>query len=1018
MQEKQKLIDYLQKFFPDFTLEKIIASQKDPFDINEKRYAVVMFADISGFTSFSELLSAEQVTYIMNYIFSILGTKVKKYNGMIDKFLGDCILCVFGIIDGNEPEQDACICALEIMNSIDSISLEMKEKYSININMSIGINAGELVIGTIGYSERMEYTVIGDTVNTASRIQHEANPGEIYISDSVNKRVKSLFSIELIGERKLKNKKDPVMLYKLINHQHSLKYPVTTFDLLGRKKELDALENMYTTAKQMFTSVTISGDSGIGKTSLVHHFCMNTKKLNETEVIYLSGDKYHSDSSWYPIKDFFKHTNTSNDLNNKTENKDSIKVAFINTILSVLDTKQCCILFADDIHAFDNDSLDIIQSIQTTLHDKRIILIMTQWLEDTLIPCDFTIQLQGLDEISTRQLCERILKNTISDRVASYVHQRTMGNPYYIYELINDLYDNKTIDKLDLYDFVNEEYQKIPFSVSNCILQKIDKLNYEEKKLIRYASLCAIKVEIELLQSLTTLNDSEFARFLEKINLLTIAHTDAELSVKYLQFSHQTTQDAISRSILDKPKQNIHKEIAEKSLLLYIEKNGSFYERVAFHFENAHIYIQAILYYFLSANEYRNKFDTISATKNIEKAIQLSKHFPIDAAFGMVSIIDSNIDSWYIGFNIETELTRSLLYTFNSLSFSINDKEYLSNLENAIECGFSNDLLKYRTIERKLLALNYFREISLDDVISSFNTLLSETKNPITDFVFTTDILFLLLRVYEYTGYIKSMQTKIEDAFTVMEKAFSELEKSDIDCDYNYNMLCVLYQINKAYYYCIQTTFTGIDNTALIIKTIEFGTHFIQSDSKLMSYYSSCALLSIWDNKTQLEYNIKSFSLAKTTGDVLTQSRLNSSIGYKYLEFSGYNKALEYFLQAVDICTKAGYIHELSMVYYNISIAYFLTDNFKTALEYSLKSMELKKAFPHTFTTSDWTSVIFPKTLIGVLYFAMESYENTIIEIEECMKFEALVTNTKFYTLCLLLINLSNNYIINEKKIL
>ena len=973
---------------------------------------------LSGFTSMSEFLNAEEVTYVMNHIFSILGSKVEKYNGMIDKFLGDCILCIFGIIDGNEPEKDACLCALEIMESIDGINIEIKKKHDIEIDMSIGINAGELVIGNIGYSNRMEFTVIGDTVNTASRIQHEANPGDIYISDSVYKRTKSFFYIESVGLRKLKNKKDLVHIYKLSDHLHSQTDLHNEIDLFGRNQELDILNELLEKEENTFHSVTIYGDSGVGKTTLVHYFCEKSSENKSIGVVYLTGDKYYSDSSCYPIKQLLKDIINQNSTIEGTINKDSIKVAFINFIIKLFDNKKSIVLFIDDIHNFDDDSIDIITGLQTILTDYKIIVIITQRdINQIKVDTEITIKLDGLDEYTTGILCERFLKNKIAVSVIQYVHQLTMGNPYYIYELINDFYENKTIDIIDHYDFVNNDYRSIPVSLVNIILQKIDKLDYEEKKILRYASLCGLKVEISLLKQLTNLSETDLITFYNKISLLNIATIFDESGRSFFKFTHQTAQEAISRSILDKTQQNIHLKIADKSLLILKYETGDAYEMIAYHYEEGNLPDKAVLYYFLSAVAYKNKFEINSAQKNLEKAIHISMRFEIDKTYGNVLVRDSDYYFTFFGIYLQTELDRTVLFMYYFLCFSGIEKQYLDGIDKTINCGFKNDFIKQRTIQRKLQTQYYFKTITYEDLKSSYSAMNNDMNSNFMKFDYWTTILSSYLRLYYiFTGSYESLISDIEEAFLKTSKYYSELVKEKIELEQNYFVLTAVYYLNKAHFYHVSGLIQGQNNTDLIIETLEYGLQFIKSDIDVLSYITYATTYIIVDNNIMLGYNLKSLTLAIKIGNIYSQSCLNSQIGYNYLISSEYDTALQYFFSAVDICIKAGYQHELSMAYYNMGTAYYLLNDYTQTIQFTLKSIEIKKDFPQTYTTEDWTSIMFPKTLLAVSYFFSNQYELVLNEVENILILDNINRNKAFKDLCIYIKTISLNRINSPDK--
>ncbi|MBA7663216.1 hypothetical protein ES703_71255 [subsurface metagenome] len=180
----EKLLSYM----PQSLIDKIIASGKERE--GERKNVSIMFADISGFTSMSERLDPEEVTDIINKYFEKISEIIYRYEGTIDRYIGDCILALFGvpIIHEDDPERSVRT-ALEIMDSLKELDKSINE----SLQMHIGINAGLVVAGKIGSDMRMQYTVIGDSVNLASRIQSVAKSGQILVGESIYKMTKSVF---------------------------------------------------------------------------------------------------------------------------------------------------------------------------------------------------------------------------------------------------------------------------------------------------------------------------------------------------------------------------------------------------------------------------------------------------------------------------------------------------------------------------------------------------------------------------------------------------------------------------------------------------------------------------------------------------------------------------------------------------------------------------------------------------------------------------------------------------------
>lgn len=183
--------------------------------VSETLEASIAFIDICGFTSISENETPDNVVKLLNSYFDLMVKEIIKQEGYIDKFIGDAIMAVFRGDYHLDRAIDAC---LAVRSEIERLPV-FSENVSYKPNVSIGINSGEVISGNIGSASlrRLDYTVIGDVVNTAQRLQSAARQGQIVICDEAYQRIKHSFKCLQIGEITLKNKQKPVMVYEVIS---------------------------------------------------------------------------------------------------------------------------------------------------------------------------------------------------------------------------------------------------------------------------------------------------------------------------------------------------------------------------------------------------------------------------------------------------------------------------------------------------------------------------------------------------------------------------------------------------------------------------------------------------------------------------------------------------------------------------------------------------------------------------------------------------------------------------------
>lgn len=183
---------------------------------NENVEGSVAFIDIVEFTRISETESPDVVVKLLNTYFDIMVKEIINQKGIVDKFMGDCIMAVFKGEYHLDRTIDACLAIREKLHKVEQ---EEEKEGSFKVQISIGINSGEMVSGNIGSStlKRLDYTVIGDVVNIAARLQAAASVNQILITAANYEKIKESFQCREVGVINLKNKKEPIQAYEVVS---------------------------------------------------------------------------------------------------------------------------------------------------------------------------------------------------------------------------------------------------------------------------------------------------------------------------------------------------------------------------------------------------------------------------------------------------------------------------------------------------------------------------------------------------------------------------------------------------------------------------------------------------------------------------------------------------------------------------------------------------------------------------------------------------------------------------------
>ncbi|KAJ3326262.1 hypothetical protein HDV06_000138 [Boothiomyces sp. JEL0866] len=217
VEAKAKITDQLSRFLPPHVVQKMTNRSEIIRKGGSEMTGTVVFADIRGFTNMSEKSTPVEVVNLLNEFFERLVKIVFKYDGIVDKYIGDCLMAVFGTLeDQKEAEYRAAAAALEFVNAIRDMNHDRSRVGKEPISIGVGINTGLLLAGFIGSSQRLEYTCIGDTVNTASRIQSMASADKVLLSQATYDCIKDKVVCQPVGYSKFKGKDKEVMIYEAI----------------------------------------------------------------------------------------------------------------------------------------------------------------------------------------------------------------------------------------------------------------------------------------------------------------------------------------------------------------------------------------------------------------------------------------------------------------------------------------------------------------------------------------------------------------------------------------------------------------------------------------------------------------------------------------------------------------------------------------------------------------------------------------------------------------------------------
>jgi adenylate cyclase len=217
LREKEMIKRAFTRYVAREVVEEILKNPENMALTGERREVTVLFCDVRGFTPLSERLSPEDVVLLLNDFYNLMIETTFKHDGTLDKFLGDAVMAVFGAPLAHPDHSARAIrTALAMQEGIVGLNERRARDGKEPIAVGIGVSAGEAVAGTVGTEDRMEYTVIGDSVNLAARLESNAKPGQILISHRTYERVRDLVDARPLGRIRVKGKEEEVEVYEVL----------------------------------------------------------------------------------------------------------------------------------------------------------------------------------------------------------------------------------------------------------------------------------------------------------------------------------------------------------------------------------------------------------------------------------------------------------------------------------------------------------------------------------------------------------------------------------------------------------------------------------------------------------------------------------------------------------------------------------------------------------------------------------------------------------------------------------
>lgn len=643
--------------------------------MQERRQVVILFCDLCGFTKLSEQLDPEEVSNIIHPLFETLSQIIHSYKGSIEKFIGDAIMAIFGVPVAHEDDPErALMVALAMQKAIRDYS----EKIQHEISMRIGLNVGTVVSGQVLYGgDKPDYTVIGDAVNTAARVEQHTPKGSILVTEGLYNLTQDRFLYRAHAPIVAKGKAEPIETFELLGVQKLRQATRGSLDVpvVGREKEQVLLQQWGEKLQSHHpVAVGIDGEAGIGKSRLFYDLQGQLEHLLPLRTYRAYAVSYTQHASLSLLRQILRQLLqvSENDTPAQVEQilkghlrllagfgelqqalllqllyPDRENVVLQHQSADVLQKQwykvladftlkmaqaQPLLLILEDLQWADQASLDwlryFLQQLQTT--DNTHLFLGATWRTDSPglkdYPWHQTLHLPPLSPSAceTLFLYHLDLKAPLPEDLAPLAQrlvERSRGNPYYLEESLRILKTTGALTQSHNSWVLHSNLDELPLpnSLQRLLLSQLDRLPEELREVLQVAAVVGLTVEQSLLEGLKLWPTDR----LQHIQHACIEQGYWQVNTPGVyRFSNALMQETVYQTLLRKRRQQLHQLIGD-----YIEASDQWqsdtFDRLAYHFIRAQDTLKAIRYLFIAAQQSDRYFAHQAALSSYRKALDL-----------------------------------------------------------------------------------------------------------------------------------------------------------------------------------------------------------------------------------------------------------------------------------------------------------------------------------------------------------------------------------------------------------
>ena len=675
----------LKSHVPQHLVDKILTS-KAALE-GERKQVTVLFADIKSSMELLADRDPEDAKKLLDPVIVRMTEAVHRYEGTVHRIMGDGIMALFGAPLAHEDHAvRACYAALRMQETVARYADEVQRSYGVPVTIQVGLNSGEIVISAIGDDLHMEYTVVGETVHLAARMEQMAMPGSVLVTAHTLKLAEGYVATKSLGPVPVKGLADPVQIYEVTGagtartRLHAAAgRGLTRF--VGRGVEQEQLRlALQLAGRSRGQVVAIVGQAGVGKSRLVHEFAHSPHTANWL-VLECSATSYGHATPYQPItellRNYFKIN--ANDSAQSIRELVSSKIMTLDpslqdAILPVLDllnalddehafrsldpsqhrqrTYQAVtrLLLSEnrvqpvnaifeDIHWYDSLTLGLLNDLVIRALDARLLLVVTcrpehkeEWASQ---PNYRQLRLEPLPGESLAELLQVLLgSNPGLKTLKTFLMKAASGNPFFVEEIVRSLVDTGVLEGGQGNYRLAKSFSsvEVPPTVQAVLAARIDRLSPAGKRLLQEAAVIGQDVPFDVLHKISGLSEDDIYHLLNDLQAGEFLYQTQLFPELQYSFRHALTHDVSYNGVLQDRRRDIHARIVDAIEKLYAGRLGEQIERLASHAVRGQLKEKAVHYLRQAGRKAAARSALSDARAWLEQAQSILKELPEDRA--------------------------------------------------------------------------------------------------------------------------------------------------------------------------------------------------------------------------------------------------------------------------------------------------------------------------------------------------------------------------------------------------